>query len=180
MTRRIVTGHDANGASVIMSEGESPWGASFSSIPGFAVSMLWATDGAGISATDVFPDSGAPPESWVPGPGGSRLLIAAFPPDSVMASDAFDGVAAHREQMEKIPGLAEAFEADNPGMHKTATLDYGVVLSGSIVLELDNGQSRELKANDVVVQRATRHAWRNPGNSPAIVLFVLMGSSYQS
>ncbi|WP_176058580.1 cupin domain-containing protein [Paraburkholderia sp. BCC1876] len=178
MTRRIVTGHDTDGASVIVSDGESPWCASFDSIPGFQVSMLWATDGAAISAMDEFPDSGTLPESWVPAPGGNRLLIATFPPDSVFAADTFDGVAAHREQMENIPGLAEAFEADNPGMHKTRTLDYGVVLSGSIVLELDNGQTRELKANDIVVQRATRHAWRNPGSSPATVLFVLMGSSH--
>jgi hypothetical protein len=177
MTRRIVTGHGANGASTIISDGESPWCASFSSIPGFQVSMLWATNGTAVRASDALPDAGAWPDSWVPASGGSRLLLVTFPPDSVMASDGFDGMAAHREQMEKIPGLAEAFEADNPGMHTTQTLDYGVVLSGSIVLELDNGQTRELNANDIVVQRATRHAWRNPSKSAATVLFVLMGSA---
>lgn len=58
MTRRIVTGHDASGASTIISDGESPWCASFSSIPGFQVSMLWATNGTAIRASDALPDAG--------------------------------------------------------------------------------------------------------------------------
>lgn len=176
MTRRVVTGHDVKGASTFVSDGPSPWSVSFDTIPGFQVSMLWSTDGPGVSAAAQFEDAGHWPDSWVPAVGGSRALLVTFPPDSVFMSDSFDGMAAHREQMEKLPGLAETFEAQNPGMHKTPTLDYGVVLSGALVLELDNGQVRELQSGDVVIQRATRHAWRNPAATPAIVLFVLLGA----
>lgn len=175
MVRRIVTTTDSEGASAFLSDGPSPWQATFESIPGFDVTMLWATD-ENTSTEAEFPDKGAWPTSWVPGPGGSRLLLVTFPPDSVMLSAEFDGLAAHTEQMEKLPGLAEAFEAENPGMHKTASVDYGVVLSGRITLELDNERVRELQAHDVVVQRGTRHAWRNPAAEPASVLFVLLGA----
>jgi quercetin dioxygenase-like cupin family protein len=176
MVRRIVTTADTDGTATFLSDGPSPWGTRFSSIPGFDVTMLWSTDGE-ISAASEFPDAGASPASWVPGPGGSRLLVVTFPPDSVMLDEHFDGMAAYQEQMEKLPGLAEAFEADSPGMHRTATVDYGVVLSGRITLELDNGNTKALQAHDVVVQRATRHAWRNPHQHPATVLFVLLGSA---
>jgi len=46
-------------------------------------------------------------------------------------------------------------------MHRTQSLDYGVVLEGEIELELDNGHKRLLKAGDVIVQRETTHAWHN-------------------
>ncbi|WP_250452540.1 cupin domain-containing protein [Caballeronia sp. ATUFL_M2_KS44] len=175
MTRRVVTGCGEGGASTFVSDGPSPWSASFVSIPGFQVSMLWSTDGPDLRAAADFADTGNWPESWVPTAGGSRALVVTFPPDSVFMSDSFDGMAAHREQMAKLPGLAEKFEVENPGMHTTQTLDYAVVLSGPIHLELDNGQTKELQTSDIVVQRATRHAWRNPSSSPATMLFVLLG-----
>ena len=68
-----------------------------------------------------------------------------------------------------------AMEEDNPGMHTTATIDYGIVLTGNIVLELDAGEV-ELGPGDVVVQRATRHAWRNRSDAPCTMAFVLIAS----
>ncbi|KVA21650.1 cupin domain-containing protein [Burkholderia ubonensis] len=177
MIRRIVTENASDGASVFASDGPSPWCASFKSIPGFEVAMLWATNESPVSENADFPIAGAAPSSWLPKPGGSQLLVVTFPPDSVMMSEQFDGMAAHQEQMEKLPGLAERFEPDSPGMHRTATLDYGVVLSGQIVLELDGGRTKELHAHDVVIQRGTRHAWRNPSPQPAIVMFVMLGTA---
>jgi quercetin dioxygenase-like cupin family protein len=46
-------------------------------------------------------------------------------------------------------------------MHRTQSLDYGVVLEGSIELQLDSGETRTLHRGDIAVQRATMHAWRN-------------------
>ena len=53
---------------------------------------------------------------------------------------------------------------------------YGVVLSGEIVLDLDGGETAVLKPGDIVVQNATRHAWRNLGTEPATLFFVLIGA----
>ena len=60
-------------------------------------------------------------------------------------------------------------------MHTTRTIDYGIVLSGEIDLELDEGEVH-LKAGDVVVQRGTRHAWRNRSSEPCRIAFVLIDS----
>ena len=55
-------------------------------------------------------------------------------------------------------------DPDEPGMHRTATMDYDIVLEGIIGLELDNGAEITLKPADVVVQNGTRHRWHNRGN----------------
>lgn len=59
-------------------------------------------------------------------------------------------------------------------MHRTQTLDYGVVLSGSIVLELDDGVQTTLSAGNVLVQRGTIHRWINAGSVPCTIAFVLI------
>ncbi|ETI24253.1 hypothetical protein G647_03622 [Cladophialophora carrionii CBS 160.54] len=61
-----------------------------------------------------------------------------------------------------------------PLMHRTQSLDYGVVLEGTIEMELDDGSVTVLKRGDVAVQRGTNHAWRNPSKTEwTRMLFVL-------
>jgi quercetin dioxygenase-like cupin family protein len=69
------------------------------------------------------------------------------------------------------------YEAGAVGrMHRTPSLDYAVVLSGSIVLELDDGVEVALRAGDVLVQRGTIHNWINRGSEPCTIAFVLIGA----
>jgi len=64
-----------------------------------------------------------------------------------------------------------------PHMHRTQSLDYGVVLSGELVMQLDDGSETRLKPGDVVVQRGTNHAWHNPSKTTwSRMLFVLQHS----
>ncbi|WP_245287910.1 cupin domain-containing protein [Bradyrhizobium sp. Ec3.3] len=114
--------------------------------------------------------------SVLPDVGETRLMKVTFPPDSVMMSSDFDPAAAGAEYMSRLPGLAERFEPESPGMHTTDSVDYGILLEGEISLELDDGETVALKAGDVVVQNGTRHAWRNPGTKPATLIFVLIGA----
>ncbi|KIX06346.1 uncharacterized protein Z518_04322 [Rhinocladiella mackenziei CBS 650.93] len=59
-------------------------------------------------------------------------------------------------------------------MHRTQSLDYGIVLEGTVTLELDDGSTTTLTQGDVAIQRATMHAWSNPSKTEwARVLFVL-------
>jgi quercetin dioxygenase-like cupin family protein len=67
------------------------------------------------------------------------------------------------------PGVA-------PRNHRTASLDYAVVMSGTIDMELDDGEIVHLKAGDVLVQRGTVHNWSNPGTEPCMIAFILMAS----
>jgi quercetin dioxygenase-like cupin family protein len=68
-------------------------------------------------------------------------------------------------------------EPDNPGFHRTDSIDMLYVASGQIVLTLDDGAEVTLNPGDTVVQNGTRHAWRNPGSEPAVVVGVLLGAS---
>ncbi|MCE3555811.1 cupin domain-containing protein [Pseudonocardia sp. RS11V-5] len=139
--------------------------------------VLWTT--APNPEIDV--EEAAPPGvSWHPGPGHTVLAVVDFPPDSVMAQPEFDFASAGAEQMQHLPGLAERFERDNPGMHTTQSVDYALVLQGKVWLDLGDGDPSLLAAGDVVIQQRTRHAWRNQGTDPARVAFVLIGTDRDS
>lgn len=62
-------------------------------------------------------------------------------------------------------------------MHRTQSLDYGILLDGEVELVLDSGESRTLKRSDVVIQRGTNHLWRNKSQTEwARMLFVTLES----
>lgn len=174
--RRIVTGHAADGKSIFVSDAPTPRSTAFKHVPGFVTTLVWETrPGASVPASKGDPSLEAP--SWVPNPGGTNLMFITFPPDSVMMSPDFDPAAAGGEYVQVLPGLAEKFERDHPGMHTTDTVDYGVLIDGELHLELDDGQTRKLATRDVVIQNGTRHAWRNKSERPATMLFVLIGAA---
>lgn len=79
-----------------------------------------------------------------------------IPPDTIMEEYLKAG----------IPGL------DANGFHRTGTIDYFILLDGRLTLELDEG-SAEVGPGDIVVQRDTRHAWRNRLETPAKCLAIM-------
>jgi hypothetical protein len=173
--RRIVTGNAPDGQSIFVSDAAAPRSTAFQHVPGFVTTLLWETRAdASVPASEGDPSLTA--RSWVPGPGGTNLMFVTFPPDAVMMSPSFDPMAAGGEYMQVLPGLAEKFEMDSPGMHTTDTVDYAVLLSGELHLELGGGATKKLSAHDVVIQNGTRHAWRNKSDQPATMLFVLVGA----
>jgi quercetin dioxygenase-like cupin family protein len=90
----------------------------------------------------------------------------------------FDPEAFRAEYSQKAPGLAHSMEHEDAGMHTTLTVDYGVVLSGEITLELDDGAAVDLVPGDCVVQNGTRHAWRNRSTTtPCVMAFILLGAT---
>ena len=170
--RRIVTGNES-GKSVVQSD-EQLLAYEFKTVPGYEHTLIWvnpATPDLGKEQSfDSYPDS------VVPGPGGTSLHFVTFPPGSVFADPSFDGEAAQKEALVRLPGLADHFEKEDSGMHKTNTVDYAVVYEGEIWMELDDGETVHLKRGDVVVQNGARHAWRNKGAKPVTMLFFLNGA----
>ncbi|TAL52850.1 cupin domain-containing protein [Pandoraea sp.] len=171
MVRRVVTGQK-NGKSVVLSDDEAR-GHEFAAVPGFKTTQVWATNPA-----TALPHTGGDPvensNSVLPGLNGSRFMIVQFPPDAVMADPRFDGAAAGAEYAKVLPGLAECFEPDGSGFHITDSIDYDIILSGELTLELDDGETRELRAGDIVIQNGTRHAWRNRSAQPAVMASILL------
>lgn len=168
--RRVVTGQ-VNGKSAIVSD-LSMQAYAFQAVPGFEHTFLWATNGFGEAIHD--PTSDGVPASIVPARGESALQIVSYPLDAARVAPT-DPAAAAREIAARLPGLAETYEKNAPGMHATWTIDYAILLEGELWLEVDDGMIVHLAAGDIVVQQATRHAWRNKGQKPAIMAYVMLG-----
>jgi len=170
--RRVVTGH-TGGKAVFASDTVMP-GATVDLIPGMEYARLW-----GVDERPTYPDDGSAPEAhaYFPPRDGARVVIMTFPPDGTPPPSDLDGAAAFKQFEEVAPGLMEHMDRSSPGMHTTDTIDFGYVISGEIVLELDDGAEKTLKAGDLVVQNGTRHAWRNRTNEPVMMLFCLIGAN---
>jgi naringenin degradation protein FdeH len=142
-----VTGHDASGRSVVLSDGAAP--KSFE-LPGTAVfHEIWSTaeTPAPLRAVeDVDPTS--------------RPLRT--PPDP-------DGTVIRLVDLQ--PGAASP-------MHRTESVDYGIVLAGEVHLVLDDGSDTPLSPGDVVVQRGTDHAWENRTDSVSRMAFILVDGRF--
>jgi mannose-6-phosphate isomerase-like protein (cupin superfamily) len=150
--RRIVTGTDEGGRSYLVSDGVA------GSVAGF--DELWQS--AGGDPLAPAPSAGGSPARLEPAPGGSSWRVFDLPPDEV--------VAAYLAS-QNVP------EVEASGFHRTDTLDYVMILDGEVTLELDRG-AVALGPGDCVVQRATRHAWRNRSGRPvkmAVVMVALAG-----
>lgn len=172
--RRVVCGN-RNGQSVVISDGRAPAEHRFEHLPDHGAAIMWSTQP--VPGVDPMEEAAPVGTTATPKAGETRLLMVRFPPSSVMFGPGFDPVAADLEQRQHLPGLAERFEADCPGMHRTHSVDYDVVVAGTICLELDDGVEIELNAGDVVVQQSTRHAWRNKSDDAATLCFVLVGTA---
>jgi naringenin degradation protein FdeH len=139
--RRIVTGHDASGRSVVLSDAPTPRTLDIGSA---AFHEIWITA-----------QTPAPIDAEEPEP--TDRPVRTPPPDN--------GVMVRFTEM--APG------AESP-MHRTETVDVGVVLEGETWLLLDDGSETRVGVGDAVVQRGTNHAWANRSDRPVRMLFVLI------
>lgn len=171
--RRVVTGHDDHGHSIVISDGQPTSIKQSPQRPGVVINNLWMTDT--MPAQTAGPaDATVKPMGLEPAAHGTNFRIVEFPPEAdyigkVSAADAQkafgDLGAAH--------ALAGGAKPRHPFMHKTKTLDYAIVLSGEVTLVLDDCEVA-MKAGDVCVQRATSHAWSNRSTKPCTIAFILI------
>jgi quercetin dioxygenase-like cupin family protein len=139
--RRIVTGHDEAGRSVVLSDGPNP---KTFDVGTAAFHEVWITDATPTPIPASEPDPTDRPVRVPPPPGGVLVRYTEMAPD-----------------------------AESP-MHRTETLDVGVVLDGETWLLLDDGSETLMRTGDAVVQRGTNHAWANRSERPVRMLFVLI------
>ncbi len=168
--RRVITGHDAGGASVFIEDGMAPNVKEMASMPGLALTDLWETSGAPAS-NEGGKDAASRPVRLEPPKNGTILRIVEFPPDSAWRSGA-DGKAAFKSIG---AGHAQDRSSGDPMMHKTGTVDYIIVLKGEIYAVLEKGETL-LRAGDILVQRGTNHSWSVRGSEPCIVAAVLVNA----
>ncbi len=168
--RRVVTGHDADGRSTIVSDGLAPNVKEMASMPGLALTDLWETKGAPASNSGSA-DAADRPVHLEPPKNGTIVRIVEFPPDSRWRSGA-DG----RQAFKSIgAGHAQDQGSADPMMHRTSTVDYIIVLKGEIHAVMEKGETL-LRAGDILIQRGTNHSWSVRGSEPCIVAAVLVNA----
>jgi quercetin dioxygenase-like cupin family protein len=141
--RRVVTGHDENGVARVLWDSEAT--NSRRNRPDARSTLVWSTDAtpAEIALGDAVEDLGTRKLQTQPPSNGTRFTVIDYAPGA------------------------------RGSMHRTETIDYVIVVSGEVEMELDDS-TIVLRAGDVLVQRGTNHAWINRSSKPARVAFVLI------
>lgn len=151
--RRIVTGHDAAGVSVVISDDLVPV-RKYLPEDGVAFFEVWQTDDAPAPIAPAEPSEPTQRTLRVPPePRGTKIRINEF-----------------------HPGYLSSEGLQSP-VHRTESVDYGIVLEGEIVLILDDSEVTA-RVGDIVVQRGTDHAWANRSESTCRVAFILVDGEF--
>jgi mannose-6-phosphate isomerase-like protein (cupin superfamily) len=175
---RVVTGHDANGKAVFVSNGPLPSVHSLESVPGMIFHEVWEAWGTPpVVGNGEDPTLG--PLKHVARKNGNILRFVDFPPDSTYLSD--DQVAVRMkhlfDEVDNPEGLTTKPYSPHPMMHRTEAIDYGIVIEGEMTLILDDSEV-QLRPGSVVVQRGTNHAWANRSGKACRMLYVQIDGQY--
>ena len=175
---RVVTGHDADGRAIVALNGALPTVVEIAAIPGTIFHEVWSTTGSPASVSNgADPTTG--PLMLPPPKQGTRIRFVDIPPDT--AEFLAHGAAKMKDAFAQIgdeKASTVKSESPHPLMHRTESVDYGIVIEGEMTLVLDDSEVL-LKTGNVVVQRGTNHAWANRSGKPCRMLFVLVDGQYE-
>lgn len=177
--RRVITGHDAQGKAIIQEDSFAPRQQRIGGEIGPMFHEIWNTQG---SPAAIDHDSGEPPEQGIvlaPPKGGTRIRVLEIPPES----DKLENLTPEERKAHFAEVGAEDAVADGGSssrhafMHRTETIDYGIVLEGELVLIMDEGETT-VRAGDIVIQRGTNHGWANRADTMCRIAFILVDGEY--
>lgn len=172
--RRIVTGHDAEGRSIILSDGISPHTRPSPVYPNRGLTDIWrAFESPADNSGDA--DAAATEVVLTPPENGSVFRFFQIPPDDTGEGKTAEELQAAADATFASMGAAHNRDpnARHPNMHKTDSVDYIILLQGEVTLILDEGEV-DMKPLDVVVQRGTNHAWSNRSDEIAVLAGILI------
>jgi len=161
--RRVVTGKGPDGRSRVIFDGPPP--NTIEPLKGLVFSDLW--ESLAPPNPEDATDAADRPVRLEPRRGGTILKVVTFPPISQYSEDIWKGV------YETIGASPESNAGGS--MHKTATIDYVVVLKGELFCVLESEEIL-LRQGDVLVQRGTNHAWENRSDAPCTLLGVMISN----
>ena len=167
--RRVVTGHDASGKAIVISDGLAPTVKTNPLRPGHRSTDIWRTNAAPVPIAKDEPDpTTAGPRTIHPAPQGT--VIRNLTPEQARAVFRASG-----NESASTYGRG----GRHPMMHRTETVDYAVILEGELTLVMDD-EDVQLKTGDVVIQRGTNHAWSNRSAKICRILYVLIDGHFDS
>lgn len=176
--RRVVTGHDARGRSCVLWDGPAPNVNPRAVSAGAGMTDVWVFDRCPAPVSGER-DDGRLPFSFEPPEHGGHLRIVQSQGRPADYDPAHDPGAVPAHEPRQRPGGTwdrGGQNAYSSPIHKSATVDYGIVLEGERVLRLDDGE-RVMRPGDVVVQLGNWHGWTNP-RSGSLMAFVMMGATF--
>lgn len=179
--RRIVTGHDTAGRAIIQEDAPPPRVARIGGEHGPIFYEVWNTQAtpAPIDRTD-----GEPQEAGIvlaPPANGTRIRVLDIPPErDNLAAVSPEEARAHFAEIgaASASSFGAGASARHAMMHRTETIDYGIVLDGEIVLIMDEGET-VVRAGDIVVQRGTNHGWANRSERVCRIAFILIDGAFE-
>ncbi len=170
--RRVVTGHSDGRAAFVADEVIEPITAPL--LPGCEFYRLWSLDQVPTLPTD---GTSALDAAWYPPAGGLRFSLFTLPPGDVSPPPDLDLATAVADVEAKLPGLLGALDPSDPGMHRSDSVDFILVLSGEVGLEVRGDAEKVLRPGDAVVQNATWHRWKNRGETPVVLAVFQAGAA---
>ena len=183
--RRVVIGENESGKAVVCSDGKIPRVLCFDFDPQKRniLSEIWSTD----ATPEVAKNSDDPTvalTSLAPPPGGTRCRVMNLPPDvemgALLQAGAEKDIDLWEEFHRQAPGFKEHMD-NATGKHITDSVDYGVIISGQVDLEIDDGAEVHLQAGDTYVLNGAIHAWHNRYSEPCVwVVFMVGGTRTRS
>ncbi len=173
--RRVITGHDEEGRAIISLNGPPPTVVPLKAVPGTVFYEIWNTEST-PAHIDNGPDPTLRPLQLRPPTRGSLIRVVDIPPDSAQNALSADQAA---QAFAEIGAPHVGAKGDTPHrlMHRTETVDYGILVSGELWLVVDRGEVH-LKPGDIVVQRGTNHAWSNRTDKAARIVFILLDGKF--
>jgi len=166
--RRYVTGHKPDGAAVVMIDDYAPNATELKGWPGLGVTELWVTDESPVDNTGT-EDRSLRPMRHDPTRHGTIFRVVEIPPEGDVKIDTSTAFAELGSA--NIPRAEDVKK--HPAMHKTDSIDYLVVISGEMWMVMEEGEVL-LKAGDCIVQRGSKHAWKNLSGKPCLLAAVLV------
>jgi hypothetical protein len=148
MVRRVVTGHDSEGRSMVVSDG---------------MARAYDLGRSGSMLFDIWRTTQTP---------APILAVERDPVDVPL-----DFEINERGVRIRMLDIASPEPAETPYMHRTESIDYGLVLEGEMCMILDKGEVC-LKAGDFIIQRGTNHAWTNRSGRRCRMLFIMIGGQF--
>lgn len=174
---RVVTGHDAEGKAIVASNGPLPTVVEIQAIPGTVFHEVWETHATPAPVNNAA-DPTTGPLKLPPPRLGTRMRFVDIPPDTneFLAQGATQMKDAFTQAGDASASTVKR-DSPHPLMHRTESIDYGVVIEGEMTLVLDDSEV-PLKPGSVVIQRGTNHAWANRSGKPCRMLFMLIDGTY--
>ncbi|KUN29566.1 cupin [Streptomyces antibioticus] len=176
--RRIVTGHDASDHAVIVQDAPPTRVVEIGGPGGPTFYEVWNTR---QTPAVIDRQSGEPAEEGLvlgPPERGTRIRVIDFPPEGDRIRNLTGAEAAEKfGEMGGADAARSVAGAPHPLMHRTQTIDYGIVIEGELTLVLDDDETT-VRTGDIVIQRGTSHAWANRSAANCRVAFVLIDGQY--